>query len=91
MLEKSYKEYMEGFTDVATGEARRGYVEVVKELNERFPNVDEITNEKDKKEFSKLFGEYLRIENILQNYDEFSDLKALQKIDLNDEKAGGRI
>lgn len=78
---------MEGFTDVATGEARRGYVEVVKELNERFPNVDEITNEKDKKEFSKLFGEYLRIENILQNYDEFSDLKALQKIDLNDEKA----
>ncbi len=87
VLEKSYKEYMEGFTDVATGEARRGYVEVVKELNERFPNVDEITNEKDKKEFSKLFGEYLRIENILQNYDEFSDLKALQKIDLNDEKA----
>jgi len=87
VLEKSYKEYMEGFTDVATGEARRGYVEVVKELNERFPNVDEITNEKDKKEFSKLFGEYLRIENILQNYDEFSDLKELQKIDLNDEKA----
>ncbi len=87
VLEKSYKEYMEGFTDVATGEARRGYVEVVKELNERFPNVDEITNEKDKKEFVKLFGEYLRIENILQNYDEFSDLKALQKIDLNDEKA----
>ncbi len=87
VLEKSYKEYMEGFTDVATGEARRGYVEVVKELNERFPNVDEITKEKDKKEFVKLFGEYLRIENILQNYDEFSDLKALQKIDLNDEKA----
>ena len=32
----------------------------------------------------KLFGEYLRIENILQNYDEFTQLKALQKIDKED-------
>ena len=87
VLEKSYKEYMEGFSDVATGEARRGYVEVVKELRERFPDVDKIETEKDKKDFAKLFGEYLRVENILQNYDEFSSLKALQTIDLNDSKA----
>jgi type I restriction enzyme R subunit len=87
VLEKSYKEYMEGFTDIATGKARRGYVEVVKELNERFPNVDEIETEKDKKDFAKLFGEYLRIENILQNFDEFSSLKTLQTIDINDAKA----
>src|SRR5690606_120273 len=51
VLEKSYKEYLEGFTDIVTGEARRGYVEVVKELNEKFPNPDEIVKEKDKKEF----------------------------------------
>ena len=57
VLEKSYKEYLEGFKDIVTGEARRGYIEVVKELNERFPNVDEIVTEQDKKEFSKLFGE----------------------------------
>ena len=87
VLEKSYKEYLEGFTDIMTGEARRGYIEVVKDLNEKFPNPDEIATEKDKKEFSKLFGEYLRIENILQNYDEFTYLKALQKIDPNDTKA----
>jgi type I restriction enzyme R subunit len=87
VLEKSYKEYLEGFTDIATGEARRGYNEVVRELNERFPNPDEIATEKDKKEFSKLFGEYLRVENILQNYDEFTNLKALQSIDLNDAEA----
>ncbi|MDP1763908.1 MAG: type I restriction endonuclease subunit R [Sediminibacterium sp.] len=87
VLEKSYKEYLEGFTDIATGEARRGYVEVVKELNEKFPNPDEILKEKDKKEFSKLFGEYLRVENILQNYDEFSNLKAFQAIDINDANA----
>ena len=30
VLEKSYKEYMEGFTDVVTGEARRGFMDVVK-------------------------------------------------------------
>lgn len=87
VLEKSYKEYLEGFTDIATGEARRGYIEVVKELNEKFPNPDEIVKEKDKKEFSKLFGEYLRVENILQNYDEFTNLKALQAVDLNDPEA----
>ena len=85
VLEKSYKEYLEGFTDITTGEARRGYVEVVKALNEKFPNPDEIVKEKDKKEFSKLFGEYLRIENILQNYDEFANLKALQEININDD------
>ena len=27
-LEKSYKEYLEGFKDIATGEARKGYVEM---------------------------------------------------------------
>lgn len=87
VLEKSYKEYLEGFTDNATGEARRGYIEVIKELNEKFPNPDEIVTEKDKKEFSKLFGEYLRVENVLQNYDEFTNLKALQEIDINDTEA----
>ncbi len=87
VLEKSYKEYLEGFTDIATGEARRGFVEVVRELNEKFPNPDEIETENDKKEFAKLFGEYLRVENILQNYDEFSNLKAFQAIDSNDAAA----
>lgn len=87
VLEKSYKEYMEGFTDVVTGEARRGFIEVVKELETRFPYPDSIEKEADKKAFAKLFGEYLRIENVLQNYDEFTSLKALQSIDLNDAEA----
>lgn len=87
VLEKSYKEYLEGFTDIATGQARRGFMDVVKDLNEKFPKPDEIVTEKDKKEFSKLFGEYLRVENILQNYDEFTNLKALQTIDENDTEA----
>ena len=87
VLEKSYQEYLEGFTDLVTGKARRGYIEVVNELNEKFPDPDEIVKESDKKTFVKLFGEYLRVENILQNYDEFTHLKALQSIDIKDPKA----
>ncbi|WP_367111647.1 type I restriction endonuclease subunit R [uncultured Psychrobacter sp.] len=87
VLEKSYKEYMAGFTDVVTGKARRGYLEVVKELEARFPSPDEIVTEADKKDFAKLFGEYLRVENILQNYDEFASLKAMQDLDMSDEVA----
>jgi len=87
VLEKSYDEYMQGFTDIATGEARRGYLDVIKELEEKFPNPDEIEREKDKKEFAKLFGEYLKAENVLQNYDEFSGLKVLQDLDMDDLEA----
>jgi len=87
VLEKSYDEYMQGFTDIATGAARRGYVDVVEELQQRFPNPDGIEKEKDKKDFAKLFGEYLRAENVLQNYDEFAGLKALQSLDVTDSAA----
>jgi type I restriction enzyme R subunit len=87
VLEKSYKEYMNGFTDLATGEARRGYMAVAAELQQRFPNPEEIEKEADKKAFVKLFGEYLRLENILQNYDEFASLKALQMVDPADPEA----
>lgn len=87
VLEKSYKEYMEGFTDVLTGEARRGFMEVVSELEQRFPDPANIEKEADKKAFAKLFGEYLRVENILQNYDEYASLKALQNVDISDPQA----
>ena len=85
VLEKSYQEYMEGFTDA--GVARRGYLDVIAELQELFPDPDEIQTEKDKKDFVKLFGEYLRVENILQNYDEFAALQAFQSLDTSDAKA----
>ena len=85
VLEKSYQQYMEGFTDA--GVACRGYIDIVTELKEKFPDPSEIQTEKDKKDFVKLFGEYLRVENILQNYDEFVALQAFQSLDTTDEKA----
>ena len=87
VLEKSYEEYLKGFTDIATGDARKGYIDIVKELKEQFPQPDEIVTEADKKAFVKIFGEYLKVENILQNYDEFTNLKELQTIDKNNPDA----
>lgn len=71
ILEKSYKEYMRGFTDEETGKITKGYVDICNEILEKFPESTEITLEADKKEFVKLFGELLKAENILKNFDEF--------------------
>ena len=62
-------------------------MEVVKELETRFPDPTAIEKEADKKAFAKLFGEYLRLENVLQNYDEFASLRELQSVDVNDPAA----
>lgn len=87
VLEKSYSEYMKGFRDEQSGRQREGFVDTLRELETRFPHPDEIVTEADKKEFIKLFGEYLRIENALQNYDEFTALKAYQNLDISDAAA----
>ncbi|MDP2201804.1 MAG: hypothetical protein Q8K07_07285 [Methylicorpusculum sp.] len=62
-------------------------MDVVRELEQRFPDPASIEKESDKKAFAKLFGEYLRVENVLQNYDEFVSLKALQSVDMDDPEA----
>lgn len=74
VLERSFKEYMEGYQD-AQGNYHRGYKEVVKELQTKFPDPAQLETEEDKKAFTQLFGEYLRLENVLHNYDEFHELK----------------
>ena len=55
VLEKSYKEYIEGFTDIVTGETRRGFMDVVRELEERFPDPSAIEKEADKRGLCKAF------------------------------------
>ncbi|MDA9231282.1 type I restriction endonuclease subunit R, partial [Rickettsiales bacterium] len=91
VLEKSYKEYMEGFLDKETDKIRKGFIEIVKELKENFPDNSAIDTEADKKAFTKLFGQYLNSEHILQNYDEFTALKELQKIDKTDKQATSQL
>lgn len=85
LLERSYQEYMTGFTEA--GEEQKGYMDVVQELQEKFPDPQAIIKERDKKEFVSLFGQFLRLDNILQNYDNFMSLRALQELDILDDKA----
>ncbi len=73
ILEKSFEEYMEGFTDEETGKVTRGYKDICKEIVAKFPDPTEIFLEADKKEFVQLFGELLKSENILKNFDEFEN------------------
>lgn len=60
VLEKSYKEYMEGFTDALTGEARRGFVAVVRELEQHFPHPTPLKKRQTKRLLSNCSAEYLQ-------------------------------
>ena len=77
ILEKSYEDYMHGFTDEESGEIIKGYVDICNEIVDKFPEPTEIVLEADKKEFAKLFGELLKSENILKNFDEFENFEKI--------------
>lgn len=79
ILEHSFKEYVDGYQDVITGKNIVGYKKICEDLVEKFPDPTEIVTEEDKKTFIKLFGELLKIENVLKNYDEFEEFD--KKID----------
>ena len=80
ILEHPFGDYLDGYHDDATGKDFKGYAEVVSELRERFPDPVSIETDADKFAFVKLFGEYLRLDNTLQNYDEYTALRELQTL-----------
>ena len=77
ILEKSYDEYMNGFKDEESGKITKGYIEICEELINKFPDPTEIELDADKKEFVEIFGELLKAENILRNFDEFSNFEKI--------------
>lgn len=77
ILEKSYDEYIHGFTDEETGKKFKGYKDICEEIIAKFPDPTEIILEADKKEFVQLFGELLKAENILRNFDEFESFEKI--------------
>ena len=77
ILEKSYDEYINGFTDEETGKSMKGYIDLCNEIVNKFPNPVEIVLDSDKKEFVELFGELLKSENILRNFDEFENFEKI--------------
>ena len=77
ILEKSYNDYMNGFKDEETGKSVKGYIGLCNEIVEKFPKPVEIEKTQDKKEFAELFGELLKTENILKNFDEFENFEKI--------------
>ena len=77
ILEKSYNDYINGFKDEETGKSIKGYVSLCNEIVEKFPKPVEIEKTQDKKEFVELFGELLKTENILKNFDEFENFEKI--------------
>lgn len=77
ILEKSYDEYMNGFKDEESGKITKGYIEICEELIDKFPDPTEIELDADKKEFVEIFGELLKAENILRNFDEFENFEKI--------------
>lgn len=58
ILEKSYEEYMEGFTYEETGKVTRGYKDICNEIVAKFPDPTEIFLEAGKKELYNFLESY---------------------------------
>lgn len=72
---RSLEEYLQGYTD-EKGDKHKGYNELTKELTDKFPleSFRQATlKTSDKKHFLALFGELLKLRNILEIFDNFSD------------------
>lgn len=77
ILEKSYSEYINGFRDEDTGKVVKGYIDICNEIIEKFTDPTEIVLDADKKEYVQLFGELLKSENVLRNFDEFESFEKI--------------
>lgn len=72
---RSLEEYLHGYTD-EKGQKHKGYNELLQELTGTFPleNFRQATlKTSQKKHFLSLFGELLKLRNILEIFDNFSD------------------
>lgn len=83
VLLKSYEDYYYGCTD-DKGRKLKGYEERIMELLARFPLGEPIIGEQNKKDFIILFGNILRLRNILSAFDRFEGNEILSPIDFQD-------
>ena len=83
VLLKSYEDYYYGCVD-DKGRTLKGYEERIQELLSRFPLGESIIGDKNKKDFIVLFGNILRLRNILSAFDKFEGNEILSPIDFQD-------
>lgn len=80
---ESYDSYYNGFDKDSIHHL--GYKEVVEDLKTRFPDVHvPVQSREEKKEFAKLFGQLLRLINILSTFPKFDQEKLLSEADFQD-------
>ncbi len=86
VLLRTYNEYYNGYND-DDGKHHKGYIELITELNERFPLASKIAGETNEKYFIGLFGSILKMRNILASFDEFEGNSILSVRDLQDHQS----
>lgn len=82
VLLKTFDEYYNGYND--SKKDIRGYAELVAELLQKYPVGAPIIGELNQKEFIKLYGGILKLQNILTTFDEFSGNEILSQRDVQD-------
>ena len=82
VLLKTYAEYYYGYKDGKKDVP--GYVDLVDELQEKFPVGEQIIGEQNQKDFIKLYGAILKVKNILSTFDEFAGHEILTERDVQD-------
>ncbi len=80
VLLKSYSDYYYGYDD--NGFHNDGYVDLVDKLLKEFPLGQDIIGEKEQKRFIALFGQFLRLKNILSSFDQFEGMEILPQRDI---------
>lgn len=84
VLLQSFKDYYYGYIS-ANDKAIPGYVDMMEELNQKFPLTDpQIIGEQSQKDFIALFGAILRMRNLLVSFDEFQGKELISERDLQD-------
>lgn len=87
ILEKSFKEYMDGYYDL-NGNFKEGYIGICSKILVNFEDPTKIQTDEQKAQFVKIFGKLLTITNILKNFDEFEKAdKIISERQLQDYKS----
>ncbi len=86
VLLKKYEDYYNGYTGDQEKNEKDfpGYVGLVEALKERFPVGVQIIGEQNQKEFIRLFGQILKVRNILMSFDRFKGDNLITQRDFQD-------
>ena len=83
VLLKSFKDYWQGYTD-HLGKEHPGYLELLEQLQTKYPLGKPILGERAEKDFIRLFGTILSVRNILSAFDQFAEQDPFAERDLQD-------